>query len=80
MKLYKNTLAFVHYKPISLLERENFLTAYDNGRRGVDQPFTIVFILLNRTNMSSTPTRFTCCHGSVHRDGSGSVWWYLLGI
>lgn len=46
----KKTLAFENYKPISLHGRDNLLTAYDHGRRGVDQPFTIVFISLNRAS------------------------------
>lgn len=43
-------LAFENYKPISLLGGDNFLTAYDNGRTGIDQPFTAVFISLNGTS------------------------------
>lgn len=47
-ELYKKkaTSTFENYKRISLQGRDNLLTTHDSGRKGIDEPFSIVFISL----------------------------------
>lgn len=49
-EIIQKHFAFENYKPTSLLGGDNFLTAYDNERTGIHQPFTTVSISFNGTS------------------------------